>query len=130
MPRAKGVPTVEVTLDGKPYKIAFTWGTRLRAKEYFESLKKDPTTVSQFESITAAIWAGMEDEDRAGLSVEQISDMIHPGNEPEILAKISELTEKSEPDPEVKTDPGAARELTPGAMNSNESGQSPALTYR
>lgn len=124
------MPTVQVDLGGKSYRIDFTWGTRLRAKEYFESQGKEPGSVNQFESITAAIWAGMEDEDRAGLTVAQVANLIHPGNESEILQKISELTEKSEPDPEVKTDPGAARELTPGSMNSNESGHSPALTYR
>lgn len=120
------MPTVDLALGGKVYTIDFTWGARLRCQEYVESRGKDPSSVNRFESIAAAIWAGMEDEDRAGLSVATILDMIHPGNEPEILAKIGELAEKSEPDPEpqVKTEPGAVRELTPGAMNSNEYGRS------
>ena len=123
---------MEIALGGKAYRIAFTWGTRLRCKEYFESKGKDPTKLSQFESVTAAIWAGMDDDERAGITVDQIADMIHPGNETEILQKIDALTEKSDPDPlpEVKTEPGAAKELTPGAMNSNESGHSESLIYR
>lgn len=130
MPRAKGVPTVEVTLDGKSYKVDFTWGTRLRAGEYFRSQGKDPATANRLESVTATIWGGMDDEDRAGLSVAQIADMIHPGNEAEILARIDELVDKSEPEPDPNADPVAVKTPTTGAMNSNESGRLDALTYR
>lgn len=109
MPRAKGVPTVGITLDGRTYKIDFTWGARLRISDYFQSLGKDPAKVSRFESFAATIWAGMEDEDRQGISVTQIAEMIHPGNEPEILARIDELVGKSEPDPDPNAVPSAAK---------------------
>ena len=125
---AEGVPTEAITLGGKVYRIAFTWGARRRCKEYFDSRGKDPAGSHQYEAVAAAIWAGMEEEDRKGISVEAVEDMIHPGNEAEILRRVGDLTEKSQPDPvEVKTEPGAVKEPTPGAMNSNERGHSGSL---
>lgn len=120
---AEGVPTVEIQLGGKSYTLGWTWAARRRSREYLIAQGKE-NTASQYENVAAALWAGMEERVRAEISVGAIEEMIHPGNESEILEKMSALFEKSEPDPDPNAKPSAAKIPTEGKQTSMSSGRS------
>lgn len=129
---AEGVPTVEITLGGKSYTVGWTWGAKRRVRDHHIAKYANPQDVAEEENLATILWAGMDQETRSGISVEEIEELIHPRNEADIAGKIRELIAKSEPDPEpeVKADPAAVKTPTAGSSNSNKSGQSESLIYR
>lgn len=125
MPFAEGVPTVDITLGGKPLTIGWTWGAKRRVRDHHIAKYANPQDAPEEENLATILWAGMDKEVRASLSVEDIEDLIHPRNEAEVAKKIRELIAKSEPDPEpeVKAEPAAVKTPTAGSSNSSKSGQ-------
>lgn len=121
---AEGTPTVEIRLDGKSYTLGWNWGAKRRARETILSRHADPQNVDQSEAMAAAVWASMDKENRAELSVEDVEEMIHPGNEVEVMEKVNRIIKSSEPDPEVKAEPAAVKMPTAGKSPSTNSVQS------
>lgn len=95
---AEGVPTVTVTLD-QPRELGFTLGAMRRIREKLGSLELDLSDEQkQLQSIPTLVWACMDADARAVLSVEDVEEMIHPGNLGPISDAIHELLERSQPE--------------------------------
>jgi len=125
---AEGTPTVEIRLGGQSYTLGWTWGAKRRLKEKLEeqgkSLKDEDAIT---ENLPAVLWASMDEDTRAALSIPAVEELINPSNEVMVVEKIGSLFTKSEPDPEVKPEPAAATMPTAGT-NSNASGRLLATT--
>lgn len=118
---AEGTPTVEVVLGGKTYTVGYSWGGKRRAREQLARNGADPNKAHEEEYLSTLLWACLDREARASLSVEDVEDMIHPGNESEIGEKLRQLIVRGEPDeePEGKNDqPEAATVPTSGTPSS------------
>lgn len=103
---AEGTPTVSVTLD-KPRELAFTLGALRRVREKLGSL--DIPTDDSPESLAALphiVWACLDASGRKEVTVEQIEDLIHPGNMAAVSEAITKLFRASTPD--VTANPTAA----------------------
>lgn len=126
---AEGTPTVEITLGGKSYTIGYSWGGKRRAREYLTRQGADPAKANEEEYLSTLLWACMDKESRSSLTVEDVEDMIHPGNEVEIGEKLKQLIVRGEPDeePEGKTRPEAVKVPTSGTPSSR-SGQLQSTT--
>lgn len=125
---AEGTPTVEITLGGQPYTLGWTWGAKRRLKEKLEEQGKSLKDADAItENLPAVLWASMDEDTRAALSIAAVEELINPRNEVEVVEKIGALFEKSEPDPEVKQEPAAVTMPTAGT-NSKESGRLLATT--
>lgn len=122
---AEGTPTKDIQLGGKSYTLGWTWGARRRARVALTDRYPDPKNVDKSEAIAAALWASMDKETREAVSVEDIEEMIHPGNEIEIMQKIDELIKASEPDPEPEgnAQPAAGKKPTAGSKKSRTGSQ-------
>lgn len=121
---AEGVPTVEIQLGGKSYTLGWTWGSKRRFREALVARGTDITEQTGIaENMAAVLWASMEKEARAAMSVEDVEELIHSGNEVEVATKIGELFKVSEPDPEPagKTEPAAVTGPTAGRSNTTRS---------
>lgn len=126
----QGVPTATISLGGKSYKLAWTWGAKRRLNERLVAAGKELTAPNSIaENLPAVVWASMDEEAREKISVEQIEDLIHPGNEIEIIDKFSVLFSQSEPDPAPNAEPAAGKKQpTAGRSASKKSGQSASTT--
>lgn len=123
MPFAEGTPTVKITLGGKVYEIGWTWGANRRVKERLKPEDK-------FEdNVAVVLWASMDKESREAITVEEIEDQIHPGNEAEVVGKFSELFKKSTPKekPEKNGPPAPVKKPSAGNQTSKKSGQSESM---
>lgn len=119
---------MEITLGGKLYTLGWTWGAKRRLKEKLEEQGKNLKDADAItENLPAVLWASMDTDARAALSIADVEELINPRNEVEIVEKIGSLFEKSEPDPEVKQEPAAVTMPTAGT-NSHESGRLLATT--
>jgi hypothetical protein len=132
MPFAEGTPTVEITLGGKSYTLGWTWAAKRRVREYLTAKYPNPETADQQEQLATAFWAGLDKESRTGLSVEDVEEMIHSGNEAELVEKMGSLFTKSEPEPDPNVAPVAVmeKEKTPttGRSTSTNSPQLASTT--
>lgn len=120
----EGTPTVEIQLGGKSYTLGWTWASKRRLKEALVARGTNLTEQTGVaENLAAVLWASMEKEARAEMSVEDVEEMIHSGNEIEVATKIGELFKASEPDPEPagKTEPAAVIKPTAGKLNTTKS---------
>lgn len=119
---AEGVPTVKVTLGGKPYELAWTWGSKRRLGD--KAQITDAKALS--DNLGALVWATMDKESREALSVEDVEELLHPGNQVEVIDKIGSLFALSEPseEPGKNGGPVAVKEPTTGNLTSRTSGQS------
>lgn len=122
---AEGVPTVEIQLGGKSYTLGWTWAAKRRLKESGINLS-DQAVIA--ENLATVLWVSLEKDSRNDLSVEDIEEMIHSGNEVEVATRIGELFKVSEPDPDVKQEPAAVTEPTAGRSTSMISGQLASTT--
>jgi hypothetical protein len=87
----ENVPTVTVELD-RPRTLAFTLGAMRRIKEATgRSISEIQETDIQPETFGSYIWALLVNEDRAGLTVEDIEEMVHAGNLRAVSAALQEL---------------------------------------
>lgn len=120
MPFAEGTPTITVQLGRKDYTLGWTWGAKRRVKERLRP--EDPFE----DNIAVVLWAAMDKESREAISVEEIEELVHPGNEAEVVEKFSELFKKSEPkeEPEKNGEPVASKPATTGNRSSKKSGRS------
>lgn len=121
---AEGTPTVTVTLGGKCYTLGWTWGSKRRLKEWTKANGVDAQSAQAMgESLPAMLWASMDKEDRDSISVSQVEELINPRNEVAIAEKIGEMFRVSEPEPDIKAAPVAAKEkpLTTGNSTSMNS---------
>lgn len=128
MPFAEGVPTVQIQLGGKPYSLGWTWAAKRRLKEALESTGADLTNETAVaENLAVVLWASLDKESRS-LTVEDVEEMIHAGNEVEVATKIGELFKASEPDPDPKQQPAAVKEPTAGRSTSTNSAPLESVT--
>lgn len=89
----EAVPTVEIILD-KPRKMALTLGALRRIQEQTgksvnaldEVLQNDPLS-----HIGGLIWASLVNEDRAGLTRDDVEEMLHMGNLEAAVGSFHEL---------------------------------------
>lgn len=127
---AEGTPTVDVTLGGKTYTIGYSWGAKRRARQELIRRGNDADRAHEEEYLSTLLWACLGKEDRSLLSVEDIEDMIHPGNESEIGKQLKQLIVRGEPDeePEGNARPAAANRETTAGTSSTESGRLVATT--
>lgn len=121
---AEGTPTVTVQLGGKSYMLGWTWAAKRRVKERLKP--EDPFE----DNIATVLWAAMDKESREGISVEEIEELVHSGNEAEVVGKFSELFVKSEPkeEPGKNGDPVALSTATTGNQSSKTSGRLQSTT--
>lgn len=84
------VPTAVVNLD-KPRRVAFTLGAMRRIKEATGFAIDDEAPRRTTDVLGAYIWAMLVKEDREGLTVEDVEDMLHPGNLEEITNVFHKL---------------------------------------
>lgn len=126
---AEGTPTVNVTLGGKSFTLGWTWGSKRRLKEWFTAHGVDgnsPAAVG--ENLPAVLWASMDKADRDSHSTEDVEELLNPQNELEIATALGTLFKASEPEPDVKAGPAAAKELTAGRSTSINSAPLPSMT--
>ena len=116
---------MEIQLGGKSYTLGWTWAAKRRVQEYLTAKYPNPELAPQEQQLSAAFWAGLDKETRSSLSVEDVEEMIHPGNEAEVIKRLSSLFEKSEPEPDPNVAPVAAK--TPTTGRSSTSTNSPQL---
>lgn len=93
----EGVPTVTVQLD-KPRELAFTLGALRRAREKLGDFDLDVDKLESLAALPALLWACLSAEGRKQITVEQIEDMIHPGNMDVISEAVRKLFRKSQPE--------------------------------
>ena len=99
---AEGVPTVEVQLD-KPRSLGFTLGSMRRSME--ERRKRNvPEDAPEALTLALDVWACLDGESRAEISIEQIEEMVHVGNIKAVSASFAELFRLSNPDGEAGAD--------------------------
>ena len=77
----ENVPTVVIELD-RPRTMAFTLGAMRRIKQVTGHALDDekPDGERLIDVIGAYIWAVLIEEDRKDLTVENVEDLLHPGN--------------------------------------------------
>lgn len=97
MPFAEGIPTVEVKLD-KPRALGFTLGSLRRVKDRLGTLDVKVEGPEGLLALPTCVWASLDAEGRKELTVEQIEDMIYPGNMQEISTAVAQLFKQSTPD--------------------------------
>lgn len=124
MPHPEGVPTTRITLGGKSYELAWTWGAKRRVRDVLAVRGKDDTNTSAEERFALALWASMDEESRSSIKVEEVEDLIHPGNEEEVAERLNALTEKSEPEKSEGNGKPATKEGTVAGPPSRTAGQS------
>jgi hypothetical protein len=97
MPFIEGVPTVTLKLD-KPRTLAFTMGAMRRIQERLGTLDITKDVAGGLLTMPTYIWACMDADARKEITVEEVEDMIHPGNMGEIGAAIDALFGASNPE--------------------------------
>lgn len=103
---AEGVPTVEIQLAGKPYTLGWTLGSMRRLRERLAAQGLDlKDAIAQAENLPAVVWASMDKETREAVSVDDIEEMLHTGNQDEVIEKISSLFKRPEPEPATESVP-------------------------
>jgi hypothetical protein len=95
----RNVPTEVVNLD-KPRTIALTLDALLRLEEATgQPLMGISMDASQIvKSLDAWIWAGLDDDDRAEISRDDVRQMIHIGNLTTLLGVVTQLITSSVPE--------------------------------
>lgn len=84
---ATGTPTVEIELD-KPRRLAFTLGAMQRIQERLGKTAFSPAAddADHLQSLPVYVWACLPAQDRKEIDVEEVADLLHPGN----MAAVSE----------------------------------------
>lgn len=116
MPFAEGVPTTKLTLNGVTYELGWTWAAKRRVRDALAGRGKDPLATGEEEYLAAALWAAMDKEPRDSISIEQLEELIHPGNEELIAHSLRSLIMAAEPEEDQagKTKPAAGESPTAG----------------
>lgn len=127
----EAVPTVEIVLD-KPRRMALTLGALRRIQEQTgravdtlnEVLQNDPLT-----HIGGLIWASLVNEDRAGITRDDVEEMLHMGNLEAAVASFHELLAAMAEGVEGKARPGTpAMPKLSKSSTSKRSGRSGGTT--
>lgn len=108
----EGTPTATVTLD-KPRELGFTLGALRRVREKLGTLEVNLDKPEGSMALPTYIWACLPASARKDLSIEQIEDMIHPGNMQTIADALGKLFKASTPEPTAN--PTEAAEAAPAA---------------
>lgn len=95
---AEGTPIVTIQLDA-PRELGFTLGALRRVREKLGTLEVDLEKPEGSMALPTYIWACLPAADRKDLSIEQIEDMIHPGNMGAIAEALGRLFRASSPEP-------------------------------
>lgn len=130
MPFAEGTPTATVRLGGKSYELGFTLGAMKRAKELGVLTLDTSDQSAMMLALPEYVWSCLTEEDRKGLTVAQINELINPSNVAKVAEAIGELFKASTPaeDPSGNVVPAAATEPTAGKQTSINSGQLESMT--
>lgn len=93
---AAGVPTATIVLD-QERQIAFTLGTMRRIREVTGASVEDMEKIADDEgamldNMAAYIWAMLVPADRKDLTVEDVEDLLHPGNLEQVKKAFTDLT--------------------------------------
>lgn len=99
----ENVPTVVINLD-RPRRIAFTLGAMRRVKQMTGHAVTDQQS-ELTDVIGTYIWAMLIEEDRKDVTVEQIEDMIYPGNLDAVTAAFNEVVAASTPEGKAQAVP-------------------------
>lgn len=87
----ESVPQAVVVLD-KPRTMAFTFGAMRRIKQVSGHSLDDPEAPRAVTDVIGFyIWALLVEEDRGELTVENVWDLLHPGNIDAVTASFTEL---------------------------------------
>lgn len=89
------IPTTVVKLD-RERRIALTLAAMRRITAVTGASVFDSTDLR--ETIGQCIWAMLIDDDRGDVTVENIEDMIYPGNMAEVIAAFNEVIAASNPE--------------------------------
>lgn len=108
MPFIEGVPTVVVRLD-RERELGFTNASVERVLRELGTAEVPDDPIQRVRALPTYLWACMDAESRAELSVDQISEMIHPGNAEALGQAISALFKASKPEAVA----GASADPTP-----------------
>lgn len=111
MPFLEGVPTVVLQLD-KPRTLGFTMAAMRRIKEKAGTLELPVDANGRvplekaIDLMPTYIWACLAPEDRAEVSLEQLEEMLHPGNLEAVTQAIVSLFQRSNPEAAAGATPG------------------------
>src|SRR4026209_2797810 len=89
------IPTAVVNLD-RPRTTALTNAAQRRIRPVAGKNITDEAT-DLMDLIGVFIWGLLVDEDRADVTVEDIENMIYPGNMAEMIRAVSGLVQESTP---------------------------------
>jgi hypothetical protein len=85
----ENVPTATILLD-RPRTIAFTLSAMRRIRESGRTIGDETIDeAAMVDHIGAYVWAMLVNEDREGLTIEDVEDMLHPGNLPAVTAAFN-----------------------------------------
>lgn len=113
MPFLEGTPTAVLQLD-KPRTLGFTMGAMRRIKERLGTLDMPIGTDGKIpldkalDLMPTWIWACMDAPDREEVTVEQLEEMMHPGNLQAISESIVGLFRASNPEASKEAGPTQA----------------------
>lgn len=120
---AEGTPTATVQLD-KPRTLGFTLGAMRRCRDLGVLNIDVQNETAMMLALPEYVWSCMDDAGRKELPLEQVMELIHPGNVQVIAEAIGALFASSQPktDPEKNAGPAAVTMPTAGST-SMSSGQ-------
>lgn len=110
----EGIPTVMVKLD-RERPLAFTLGALRRVREKLGNLDIDLDRPESMVALPTYIWACLSAVGRKELSVEQVEDLIHPGNMGAISDALTKLFQASQPDAQANPTAAGPAEPAPAA---------------
>lgn len=101
---AENVPTAVVNLGGRKRTLAFTIGAMRRIRETMGHAKLGEISLggdTVVDRLAGYMWCLLIKEDREGLTIEDVEEMIFPGNIPaltEAFMSLMPVAKKSEDD--------------------------------
>lgn len=98
----ESIPTSVIELD-RPRTLAFTLGAMRRIKQVSGKAFDDPDAPRTVTDVIGFyIWAMLIEEDRTELTVENVWDLLHPGNIDAVTAAFTQLMNASNGNTEGK----------------------------
>lgn len=88
------VPTRVVELD-RPRTLALTLSALKRIRDITGSLNMELDEEAIFERAPSLVWASLVDEDREGVTPEDVGLMLHAGNLSDVVDAIGHLANTS-----------------------------------
>lgn len=107
---ATGTPTVTVELD-KERTLGFTLGAMQRIQERLGkgAFTEEGAATDQMLALPVYVWACLPAADRKEISVDEVGDLIHPGNMKAVSDAIAEIFNRSNPEGAEGNAPAAGK---------------------